>query len=204
MDKKDVRIPQQKRSIEKKENILDAAMRIYLEQGYLNTSTAQIAKAAGISTGSVYAYFEDKKDILIACLYRFGDTLTKEICENVNNLSINGDIKSTIKDVLRVFINYNNWTKLLHDEIMSLRFIDKDVNEYFKYIQKAMMSALTKQLKVAGYTFLHEQEQTYLLFQMILGIETELAFDHSPDIDQDILIEECTHAILPLLSKINE
>jgi hypothetical protein len=115
----------------------------------------------------------DKKDILIACLYRFGNTLTKEICEKTNNFSINGDIKSTIKNILQIFINHNNWTKLLHDEIMALRYIDKDVNEYFKYIQKAMMSALTDQLKAAGYTFQHEHEQTYLLFQMIMGIETD-------------------------------
>lgn len=201
MEKKDVRIPQQKRSIEKKDKIMEAATQIFMKQGYFHTNTADIAKAAGISTGTVYAYFEDKKAILLACLYQFGDTLTKEICEKVANLSFTGDIRSTIKNVLRLFVNYHNWTKLLHDEIMSLRYIDSDVKEYFIHIQKTMMTAVTDQLNAAGFVFTHEREQTFLLFQMIMGIEDELAFDHREDIDQEVLIEECARTIVPMLIK---
>lgn len=36
MDKKDVRIPQQKRSIEKKQKIIAAATQIFMEHGYFN------------------------------------------------------------------------------------------------------------------------------------------------------------------------
>ncbi|HEX3017997.1 MAG TPA: TetR/AcrR family transcriptional regulator [Caproicibacter sp.] len=201
MDKKDVRIPQQKRSIEKKEKIIEAATQIFMKCGYLNTNTADIAKAAGISTGSVYAYFEDKKDILLVCLYRFGETLTQQICEKVAGLSFTGDISNTIKNVLEIFVNYHNWTKLLHDEIMSLQYIDDDVKKYFDNIQQTMMAALASQLKVSGYAFRHEQEQTFLLFQMVMGIEDELAFNHSPNIDQAILIDECVKAIVPMLTK---
>lgn len=203
MDKKDVRIPQQKRSIEKKEKIIEAATGIFMQHGYLNTNTADIAKAASISTGSVYAYFEDKKDILLECLYRFGETLTKQICEKVGSLSFNGDIYNTIKNILKIFVNYHNWTKLLHDEIMSLQYIDADVKNYFESIQKTMMIALSNQLKASGYSFSNEREQTFLLFQMIMGIEDELAFIHSPDINQEILIDECAKAIVPMLIKGN-
>ena len=201
MDKKDVRIPQQKRSIEKKEKIIEAATRIFMEHGYFNTSTADIATAAGISTGSVYAYFEDKKDILLACLYRFGDILTQQICEKVTSLSADGDISSTIKMVLRIFVDYNNWTKLLHDEIMSLQYRDEDVKKYFLNIQATMMTALTNQLEASGYAFSHECEQTFLIFKMTMGIEDELAFNHSPNINHEILIDECTRAIVPMLIK---
>lgn len=201
MDKKNVRIPQQKRSIEKKEKIIEAATQIFMEHGYLNTTTADIGKAAGISTGSVYAYFEDKKDILLACLYRFGEALTQQICEKVSGLSFTGDISTTIKNVLKIFVNYHNWTKLLHDEIMSLQYIDDDVKKYFGDIQKTMMTALANQLRASGYTFRHEREQTFLLFQMIMGIEDELAFNHSSDINQEILINECAKAIVPMLIK---
>ena len=201
MEKKDVRIPQQKRSIEKKEKIIEAATRIFMENGYFSTNTADIAKEANISTGSVYAYYEDKKDILLACLNRFGDTLTQEICENIGSLSVTGDISSTIKKVLQIFVDFQNWTKLLHDEIMSLQYRDEDVKNYFSHIEQAMMTAVTNQLDASGYTFRHEREQTFLLFKMIMGIEDELAFDHSPDIDHDILIDECTQTILPMLIK---
>lgn len=196
-----MRIPQQKRSIEKKEGIIDAATKIFMERGYLNTSTAEIAKAAGISTGSFYAYYQDKKDILIACLYRFGDTLTSQICEKISTISYDDDISITIRNVLLLFVNYHGWTKLLHDEIMSLQYIDKDVKDYFEYIQKAMMAAIAEHLEALGYSFKNEREQTFLIFQMILGIENELAFNSNQDIDKDILIDECTKVMMQMIIK---
>lgn len=201
MEKKDVRIPQQKRSIEKKEKIIEAAFRIYFTKGYFGTNTADIAKEADISTGSVYAYFKDKKDILLACLNRFGDSLTEEIRENIESLSAKGDIQSIIKKVLYIFVNSQKWNKSIHDEIMSLQYRDEDVKSYFVHIQKTMMDTITRQLNACGYTFRHEPEQAFLLFRMVMGIEDELAFDHSPDIDKDILIGECTKTILSMLTK---
>jgi AcrR family transcriptional regulator len=61
----DIRQPIQKRSIEKKEKIIEAGFNLICEKGYYNTNTAEIAKNAGVSTGIVYQYFKDKHDILI-------------------------------------------------------------------------------------------------------------------------------------------
>ena len=60
-----IREPIQKRSIEKKEKIIQAGFELICQKGYYNTNTAEIAKAAGVSTGIVYSYFKDKHDILI-------------------------------------------------------------------------------------------------------------------------------------------
>lgn len=196
-----MRIPQQKRSVEKKEKIIEAAYRIFMENGYFSTNTVEIAKEAGLSTGSVYAYFNDKKDILLACLNKFGDDLTKEICKEIGNLSITGDILSTAKKVLQILVKFHSRQKLYHDEVMSLRYRDEDVKNYFITVQSTMMAAVTQQLEESGYTFRHEREQTFLLFQMVIGIEDELVFDQSPDINQDILIDECARAIIPMLIK---
>lgn len=201
MEKKDVRIPQQKRSIEKKEKIVEAANKIFMTNGYFNTNTADIAKAAGISTGSVYAYFEDKKDILLLCLNRFGEALTEKICTNIENLNVTGDAEAVIKNILKIFVSNNDWTKLLRDEILSLKYKDEDVKKYFQKIQKTMMEAVTNQLEVCGYTFSNKNEQTFLLFQMIMSIVDELAFEHNPEINKEILIGQCAKAILPLLTK---
>ena len=59
-----VREPIQKRSIEKKEKIIEYGFELICDKGYYNTNTAEIAKAAGVSTGIVYQYFNDKHDIL--------------------------------------------------------------------------------------------------------------------------------------------
>ncbi|MEL6926205.1 MAG: TetR/AcrR family transcriptional regulator, partial [Bacteroidota bacterium] len=45
-------------------NIMQTALELFAHQGYHNTSIAQIAKAAGISKGLLYNYFESKEELL--------------------------------------------------------------------------------------------------------------------------------------------
>jgi AcrR family transcriptional regulator len=72
MTEKDIRIPKRKRSMEKKQKIKDAAIRLMSEQGYHKTSSNEIAKEAGVSIGTFYSYFKDKKELykeLVADIY---------------------------------------------------------------------------------------------------------------------------------------
>lgn len=48
---------------ERREEILTAALRLFVEQGLDSVSTRQIAEAAGISQATLYAYFPTKDDI---------------------------------------------------------------------------------------------------------------------------------------------
>lgn len=53
-----------RRAEERPDELLDAALELFVTQGYANTSVAQIAKAAGLSKGAVYLYFPSKQAIL--------------------------------------------------------------------------------------------------------------------------------------------
>ncbi len=48
--------------------ILDAAAGILRERGLANTTTRQIAAAAGYSEATLYKHFADKADLLLAVL----------------------------------------------------------------------------------------------------------------------------------------
>jgi AcrR family transcriptional regulator len=201
-EKRSVRAPQQKRSIEKKEKIVEAAYRIFMEKGYFGTNTIDIAKEAGLSTGSVYSYFVDKKDILLVCLNRFGNNLTEEICVEIEGLSKGEDIVTIVKNILHILaISHECQTRLYHDEVMSLKYRDDDVQNYFATIQKTMMAAIVDKIDAYGYLFPHVGEQTFLLFQMVDGIEDELVFGHGLHIDHDVLIDECAKIIVSMLAK---
>ena len=47
-----------------KQAILEAAISLFSENGYENTSIDHIAKIAGVGKGTVYCYFQTKKDII--------------------------------------------------------------------------------------------------------------------------------------------
>ncbi len=55
-----VRLPQEKRVAD----ILAAARRVIAEKGYENALMSEIAEQAGIVEGSLYRYFENKRDLL--------------------------------------------------------------------------------------------------------------------------------------------
>jgi AcrR family transcriptional regulator len=50
----------------RKNQILDAAWECFAELGYHQTTMAAIAAAAGLSTGSIYLYFENKEALMTA------------------------------------------------------------------------------------------------------------------------------------------
>lgn len=55
-----------KKTGEKYEAIIDAAVRVIAKHGYHNAQVSRIAKEAKVADGTIYLYFENKDDILIS------------------------------------------------------------------------------------------------------------------------------------------
>ncbi len=53
----------------KQERILCAALELFAQRGYQATAVPDIARAAGVATGTIYRYF-DTKDVLLNVLYQ--------------------------------------------------------------------------------------------------------------------------------------
>jgi AcrR family transcriptional regulator len=60
------RRPQQRRALQTVEAVLDAVIRLLKREGSAAITTNHIAEVAGVSIGSVYQYFPDKRSIFIA------------------------------------------------------------------------------------------------------------------------------------------
>ena len=127
----DIREPKQKRSIEKKERIIDAGWKLISTGGYYNTNTAEIAKAAGVSTGIVYQYFKDKHDILIAGLSKYGSEVFYPVIK-LDNIDLNrNNVINMISDMIDSYIDEHSISKDVHAEIMAMVHIDKEVASFF-------------------------------------------------------------------------
>lgn len=199
---KEVREPKQKRSIEKKERILSAAQNLFMEKGYFDMTTVEIAKAAGLSTGTVYAYFKDKKDILLECLSTNGDNYVKQITDELSKFSQDKNLFNTIKNILKIFIQlHTTYPKKYHDELMSLVYTDEDIMKYFKNMKTVLMNAVLTQLKNSAIELKHEKEQSFLMYSLIENIEDELVFNINPELNKDVLLDECTRVIVAMLQE---
>ena len=63
------------KSIRRREELLEAAQRTFLERGYFETRASDIAKAAGVSHGTFYTHFDSKDHVLRALV----DTLAEDL-----------------------------------------------------------------------------------------------------------------------------
>jgi AcrR family transcriptional regulator len=64
---------------ETRERLLDAAADVFAERGYDGTRVADIAAAAGVSNGALYAHFDSKAELLVAALRTHGRQLLAEL-----------------------------------------------------------------------------------------------------------------------------
>ena len=72
---------------DKKEIIINAAIRVFAHKGFYNAKVADVAKEAGVADGTIYLYFKNKDDLLISLfetkmekiLVRFNQVLEQSI-----------------------------------------------------------------------------------------------------------------------------
>ncbi|WP_083469002.1 TetR/AcrR family transcriptional regulator [Methylobacterium variabile] len=65
---------------EKRRQILDGAREVFLASGFDGASMGAIAKAAGVSKGTLYVYFESKEALFEALTVEEKRTLAENIC----------------------------------------------------------------------------------------------------------------------------
>ena len=52
----------------RRQDILEASLKLFAENGYNGSTTAEIARAAGVAEGTIFRHFTTKKELLIAVL----------------------------------------------------------------------------------------------------------------------------------------
>jgi AcrR family transcriptional regulator len=62
---------------ERRAALIDAALQVFGERSYGGATTAEIARAAGVSEPILYRHFASKRDLYIACL----EAMSSRLCE---------------------------------------------------------------------------------------------------------------------------
>ncbi|WP_259395624.1 TetR/AcrR family transcriptional regulator [Shewanella sp. SR43-4] len=75
---------------DKKQAILDSALQLFVKKGFNATSTASIAKAAGVATGTLFHHFPTKKDIMSQLFLSIKQEFATNMISNTNFI---GDIE---------------------------------------------------------------------------------------------------------------
>jgi len=69
---------------EKKRQILDAALQLFVENGFHGTSTAEIAKTAGVATGTLFHHFKTKQELINSLYLNTKEKMLLAVNEDYN------------------------------------------------------------------------------------------------------------------------
>ena len=184
MNNIEIREPKQKRSIIKKEKIIDVGWKLISKNGYHNTNTAEIAKEANVSTGIIYQYFKDKHDILIAGLDKYGnDIFFPKINKNIKLNNYN--ITNTFKEIITEYINDHKVSQEAHEEIMAMVHIDDEVAKYYYEREMSLTYELADMLDSAGFKTNDLKEKTHIIVGLIDNLCHEIIFHKHNELEYE-------------------
>ena len=100
--------PSQERSRQTVERILNAATRIFHEQGYAGTTTNDIADEADLSIGSLYQYFPNKDALLAALTKRHITSTTSSLVAMIGELPGDSGFDVILRTVVRFLVEQHD------------------------------------------------------------------------------------------------
>jgi len=119
-----------KRSGHKREEILASARSLFLKEGYSDTGMEVVARAAGVSTATLYAYFPSKADLFKAIVLETVSGVGAPVREAVR---VKGDARVRLTALAIAYATFlsRSDTRAMFRMVTAERRRFEDVAEYF-------------------------------------------------------------------------
>ena len=134
------------------EAIIKASYTLFCERGYYKTNTAEIAKMAGVSTGIVYSYFQDKKDILIEVVKLYISRLNEQFQPILAFLDHERDLVFAITKFIDAAISSHQMNRDAHNEFLALALLNADIQNLFNLFEEEILNILFVKIKKSSST----------------------------------------------------
>lgn len=197
----DTRMPTQKRSIEKRNRIIEKGFNLMCEKGYYNISTPDIAEAAEVSTGIIYQYFNDKKEIFIEGVKNYANTIMFPMLTILETEKIKIDnFEELLKNMIDNYIKNHTISKKAHEELMAMSHLDDDIAEIFKESEFEMTKKIVQILKFNNIEFDNPFEKIHIVIGIIENLCHEVVYHKHNNINYETMENEVIQTVIKLLN----
>lgn len=172
--KHQARSPIQKRGMETKKRILEAAEDLFAKKGFHKTNALEIAARAGVATGSFYAYFNNKKEVLIEIIRNFYAATSEKVL-NAYNIQVRDNTadnyregKKLVHHMIRALYEAHTVNPSLHRELLAMILLDREIEEISREEDRKVIAAMTLLFKEhRKYTRVKDAEAAAILLHRI-------------------------------------
>lgn len=171
--------------MDKKDLIINAALKLFVDNGFHGTATSKIAQDAGVANGTLFQYFKTKDELVIALYTHLKDELAEYVIKHTADTK---DIKAEMKSQI---LSSLFWAL---DNSIKFRFIqqfhtspyigkikqevlNRQVEPHLKLIKKGIKEGVIKSLPVdLIYSLI--SNQVFGLYQFVTSRKLSKAKQH--------------------------
>jgi len=172
---------------EKRDRILDAALKVFASRGFSQATMQEIAVEADIGKGTLYEYFRSKEDIIQCTWTAFMKQMSVQL-ENILARSMSG--REKLRHVLAAFlaviqgegsgvlrIIFSFWAEAMRDTShANAMFLE--MNRYYRIYRQAMAEVLKQGIREGEFRFdLDPQTTASTLIGMLDGLLAQWILD---------------------------
>lgn len=196
----EIREPIKKSSIEKKNKIIEKGFELICNNGYYNVNCCDIAKYAGVSTGIIYQYFKDKKDIFILGVKNYANNIMFPMIDILDNTKIDkNNLEKILNSMIDSFINTHKMSKKAHEELIAMSHIDDEINQIFKDNELKMNEKIVNTLKYNNFNVKNLNEKVHIIIGLIDNFCHEIVYHAHKSLNYDEMKKEVINIVLYLL-----
>ncbi len=181
-----IREPKQKRSMETRKKILDAAAELFAEQGFDAATSTLIAQKAGVSIGSFYAHFEDKWEVFLQIMERYSEEMYRDTVSLVDEaLSEERELGQVFDWVVPVLYKAHAAEGKLNQEITKFAMVDERAQKIrFAWQRKEDQEVLRLLEAIKGKLGLEDPEASALVIHLMFNSVFDFLFRYRNGFDE--------------------
>ena len=196
----EVRMPIQKRGIEKRNRIICAGFKLICDKGYYNITTNDIANEANVSIGIIYQYFNDKKEIFIEGIKNYSQSIMFPMSNYSTGKTIDlSNLELLFNKMIDHLVNAHTISKKAHQEIISMEHNDKDIEKIFVDLELKSTNNICNLLKENNFNISNLEEKIHIIYSLIDNYCHEVVYHKHDNLDYDIMKKNVIKMILSIL-----
>jgi len=197
--------PKQARSKQTKEKIVQAAIQLFEARGYERTTSNDVAAEAGVSVGSFYVYFSDKRQLLLTIFDRLADELYKNIFDGLKPEHLfDSELRPRIRQAVANTIADKQKHSGLHRVISELVLKDEDFAARRKAVIDRSVAKLYELISLASKANLtwdiDAEAASFVVQRVVFDLSQDYAIG-ACEFDQDRAVDALTDMIYRFVFK---
>ncbi len=166
-------MPDNKDNSQRKTEFIDAAEKLFRENGIVDTTVNSIVKELDVAKGLFYYYFDSKDDIINAISEKYNEIFNQMMLDQIGELDYSDKLKKFISNTTKSFRELNAKLHGINNEVDLTQLSSRSKEEAKAHAIDALTSLLEEGKELKEYMFSHTRYYANILVSGMLELVEE-------------------------------